>query len=87
MITYWRVVSERHLRMTGVKDEHSTVQLSQLQTSATIQELLHACQHVSLQRCDTGRNLTRITALSHTNDRCQRADRDFSLSLRASRIH
>jgi hypothetical protein len=60
MIIYWRVVSERHLRVTGVKDDHVLV-LCQLQTSAIIQELLHACQHASLQLCDAGQYLTRVT--------------------------
>lgn len=59
MIMYWRVISERHVRVTGVKEEHVTT-LCHLQTSAVIQELLHACQHPSLQHCDTGQYLTGV---------------------------
>ncbi len=66
MIMYWRVVSERHLRVTGVKDEHVTT-LCHLQTSAVIQELLHACQHPSLQLCDTGQCLTRVNVVILTS--------------------
>lgn len=54
MITYWRVVSHRHVEMTAVKHDDHMVMLQQLQTSAVIQELLHACRHVSLRECDAG---------------------------------